>query len=218
MTMRPAMDTNQAKVRSQMIPATKITGYERRAQMKICAPSKVMSLVLPAIPATSTSVAKSTRFSSMLRCARAARPPQPVISGQPSRLLASLAKPSWLNAPCTATNICTTVNATAHTNRFSSGFIAPPLLLDCGRYGTPLIAMPGLLREQIADAERDVLAGERRKIEIEAQHLLRPIGRLESARESHAELAPGDRQVRPRDLDLSQSLALAAEVVLGLPV
>src|SRR6266853_168524 len=93
----------QAKVRSQMIPATKITAYARRAQMKICAPSKVMSLVLPAIPATSTSVAKSTRFSSMLRCARAARPPQPVISGQPSRLLASLAKPSWLNAPCTAT-------------------------------------------------------------------------------------------------------------------
>src|SRR5258705_9979133 len=75
-----------------------------------------------------------------------------------------------------------------------------------------------LLREQIADAERDVLAGECRKIEIEAQHLLRPIGRLESERKSHAELGTGDRQVGPRDLGLSRSLDRATEVVLGLPV
>src|SRR6266853_757627 len=74
------------------------------------------------------------------------------------------------------------------------------------------------LREQIADAERDVLAGERREIEIDAQHLLRPVGRLESERKSYAELGAGDRQVGPRDLGLPRSLDRAAEVVLGLPV
>src|SRR6266849_5156164 len=218
MTMRPAMDTNQAKVRSQMIPATKITAYARRAQMKICAPSKVMSLVLPAITATSTSVAKSTRFSSMLRCARAARPPQPVISGQPSRLLASLAKPTWLNAPCTATSICTTVNATAHTNRFSSGFIAPPCCWTAAAMVRRFSRRRRVLREQIADADRDVLARERSKVEIDTQHLLRPVGGLESERKGHAELGAGDRQVGSRDLGLSRSLDRAAEVVLGLPV
>src|SRR5712691_10898940 len=75
-----------------------------------------------------------------------------------------------------------------------------------------------VLREQIADAERDVLAGERRKIEIEAQDLLRAIGRLESERKGYADLGTGDRQVGPRDLGLSRSLDRAAEVVLGLPV
>src|SRR6266852_3946007 len=218
MTMRPAMDTNQAKVRSQMIPATKITAYATRAQMKICAPSKVMSLVLPATTATSTTAAKSTRFSSMLRCARAARPPQPVSSGQPSRLLASLAKPTWLNAPCTATSICTTVNATAHTNRFSSGFIAPPCCWTAAAMVRRFSRRRRALRDQIADAERDVLAGERRKIEIDAQHLLRPVGRLESERKGHAELGAGDRQIGPRDLGFPRSLDRAAEVVLGLPV
>src|SRR6266851_2740376 len=174
-----------------------------------------MSLVLPAVTATSTSAAKSTRFSSMLRCARAARPPQPVISGQPSRLLASLAKPSWLNAPCTATSICTTVNATAHTNRFSSGFIAPPCCWTAAAMVRRFSRRRRVLREQIADAERDVLAGERRKIEIEAQDLLRAIGRLESERKGYADLGTGDRQVGPRDLGLSGSLDRAAEVVLG---
>src|SRR6267378_3564177 len=82
----------------------------------------------------------------------------------------------------------------------------------------PGLAAPAASREQIADAERDVLAGECRKIEIEAHHLLRPIGSLESERKSHAELGAGDRQVGPRDLGLSRSLDRAAAVVLGLPV
>src|SRR6266853_1325564 len=211
MTMRPAMDTNQAKVRSQMIPATKITAYARRAQMKICAPSKVMSLVLPAITATSTRAAKSTRFSSMLRCARAARPPQPVISGQPSRLLASLAKPTWLNAPCTATSICTTVNATAHTNRFSSGFIAPPCCWTAAAMVRRFSRRRRALREQVADADRDVLARERSKVEIDTQHLLRPVGGLEGERKGHAEFGAGDRQIGPRYLDLSGTLDRVAE-------
>src|SRR6266853_1477821 len=200
-----------AKARGRMIPATKITAYARRAQMKICPPSKVMSLVLPAITATSTSVAKSTRFSSMLRCARAARPPQPVISGQPSRLLASLAKPTWLNAPCTATSICTTVNATAHTNRFSSGFIAPPCCWTAAAMVRRFSRRRRALREQVADADRDVLARERSKVEIDTQHLLRPVGGLEGERKGHAEFGAGDRQIGPRYLDLSGTLDRVAE-------
>src|SRR5258708_20562295 len=73
------------------------------------------------------------------------------------------------------------------------------------------------LRDQIADAERDVLAGERRKIKIDAQDLLRAVGRLESERKSHAKLGAGDRQIGPRDLAFPRSLDLAAEIVLGLP-
>src|SRR6266705_4276976 len=184
-----------------------------------------MSLVLPAATATSTSDANSTRFSSMFQCARDARPPQPVISGRPSRLPTSVMRPTLLNAACAATSICTTVRTTDHTSRFSSGFIAPPRRLYCGRYGTPISAgsrgddvRREVLREQVADADRDVLARERSKVQIDAQHLLRPVGGLEGERKGHAEFGAGDRQIGPRDLDVSRSLDRAAEVGPGLPI
>src|SRR3977135_39738 len=149
-----------------------------------------MSLVLPAATATSTSAAKSTRFSSMLRCARVARPPQPVSTSMPSRLPTSAMRPTLLNAACAATSICTTVRTTDHSSRFSSGFIAPPLLLDCGSYGTPnspgtrpparlapaTAGGAGVLSMQGADAVSDVLARELSKAQIDAQPLLQPVG------------------------------------------
>src|SRR6185436_9983793 len=85
-----------------------------------------MALVLSATTATSTRIANSTRFSSMLRCARAARPPQPVISGRPSRLPASFANPTCIRAPWTAITACTSVSNPAQTNSDSSAFIAIP--------------------------------------------------------------------------------------------
>src|SRR6266567_7401258 len=68
------------------------------------------------------------------------------------------------------------------------------------------------------DAEHQVVPRERRKVEIGAQHLLRSIGRFKGESEGDAELGSGDRQIGPRDLDLSRSFDRAAEVGLGLPV
>src|SRR5207302_10984620 len=71
---------------------------------------------------------------------RDARPPQPVISAMPSRLPTSAMRPTLLNAACAATSLCQAVRTTDHISRLSSGFIAPPLLLDCGAHGTPISA------------------------------------------------------------------------------
>src|SRR5439155_13105966 len=65
---------------------------------------------------------------------------------------------------------------------------------------------------------RNVLARELGKVQVDAQHLLRPVGGLESERKSHAEFRAGDRQIGPRDLDISRSLDRTAEVGPGLPV
>ena len=53
-----------------------------------------MALLMPAALAVSTRIANSTRLSSMLRCARWARPAQPVISGMFSRLPAKVGRPT----------------------------------------------------------------------------------------------------------------------------
>src|SRR5882672_981939 len=135
-----------------------------------------MSLVLFVTTATSTSTPNSTRFCSMLRWARSARPAQPGILGMSSRFPTSFIRPTWLNAPITATSTCTTVSAAAHTSRFSSGFIAPPFVEQ--RYVQ--------LGVQAAHAEGDILARERGEIQIDAQHLLSPIRRFEGERQRHA--------------------------------
>src|SRR5437773_3687800 len=67
-------------------------------------------------------------------------------------------------------------------------------------------------------AVRNVLARELGKVQVDTQHLLRPVGGLESEREGHAEFRAGDRQIGPRDLDISRSLDRTAEVRPGLPV
>src|SRR5713101_1542455 len=182
-----------------------------------------MSFTLPAATATSTSAAKSTRFSSMFQCARAARPPQPVISGMPSRL-----PPTCMNAPCAAASICTSVSAAAHTNKVNSGLIISSFWVGTprtwyarcrelanyrGRAGRRWIS--GL---RPRDAEHQVVPRERRKVDIGAQHLPRSIGRFKGESEGDAELGSGDRQIGPRDLDLSRSFDRAAEIGLGLPV
>ena len=89
-----------------------------------CAPRSVVELVLFATTAISTSAAKSTRLSSILRCARAARSAQPVIGGSPSRLPASAGNPTCAVAPDTATSICAKVSATAQASQTSSGFMS----------------------------------------------------------------------------------------------
>src|SRR6266853_3892414 len=68
------------------------------------------------------------------------------------------------------------------------------------------------------DTEHQVVPRERGKVEIGAQYFLRSIGRFEGESEGDAELGSGDRQIGPRDLDLSRSFDRAAEVGLGLPV
>src|SRR5712692_6167471 len=133
-------------------------------------------------------------------------------------------RPTLLNAACAATSICTTVRTTDHTSRFSSGFIAPPRWTAAAMVRRFSAGSRGdevrreVLREQVADADRDVLARERSKVEIDTQHLLRPVGGLEGERKGHAEFGAGDRQIGPRYLDLSGTLDRVAEVGLGLPV
>ncbi len=53
----------------------------------------------------------------MLRCARMARPTQPVKSGSASRLPARRGSPTCKVAPATATTICTTQSATDQTSK-----------------------------------------------------------------------------------------------------
>src|SRR5262245_54994825 len=94
-----------------------------RPQKNSWAPRSVMGFRTPTICAMSTSAAKRTRFSSMLRWARAARPAHPLISGSPSRLPASLGNPTSRVAPATAITQSTNVNATEHTRYINSGVI-----------------------------------------------------------------------------------------------
>src|SRR5882672_4065207 len=180
-----------------------------------------MALSFPAAAATSTSAANSARFRAMLMWARSARPAQPVSLGMSSRFPTSFISPTWVKAPVTATSTCTTVSAAAHTSRFNSGLIAPP----CCRTATPNAAgnrgglsFDSSLSVQAAHAEGDILARQRGEVQIDAQDLLRPVGRLECERQRHAQLGPDDRQIRPRDLYLARGLDRASEIRLGLPV
>src|SRR5882762_3206126 len=65
--------------------------------------------------------------------------------------------------------------------------------------------------------KREVVARERRKVEVRAEHVIRPVER-KGVRQGDAELRAGRRQIGARDLDLPRRLDRPAEERLGLPV
>src|SRR2546428_5213183 len=105
---------------------------------------------------------------------------------------------------------------------------SPPFGLERRAHGTPGVGNLRTIGAARAagwisglrprDAEHQVVPRERGKVEIGAQYFLRSIGRFEGESEGDAELGSGDRQIGPRDLDLSRSFDRAAEVGLSLPV
>src|SRR5690242_19012521 len=87
------------------------------------APIAVVALALPATAAISTSAVNTTMFSSMLRCARLARPAKPVYSGSRSRLPASVVRPTTWLAAAAAITTWTAVSTTENKRYFRSGLM-----------------------------------------------------------------------------------------------
>src|SRR5262245_60727954 len=78
---------------------------------RVARPTAWWRCFTPVTLAVSTKIANRTRFSSMLRWARWARPAQLLISASPSRLPASVGRPTCSVAPLTAMTAKMNVNA-----------------------------------------------------------------------------------------------------------
>src|SRR5258708_3891061 len=102
-----------------------------------------MALALPATAVTSTSAVNSTMFSIMLRCARRARPAKPVSAAMPSRLPASVSRPTSRLAAAAAISTCTKASSADNSRYLRSMLICVSLPLLGAEQAVACVAKSG---------------------------------------------------------------------------